>query len=112
MRRLIGAALLAAAVAAAPQAVRAQQIVRHAPFTATLSNNTPLQFGMAPTDAARALQAPLAYVRGRPGDEILLAIRTNGGSGFFDRRNRLYLQFRQGRLTGWKGDWGSDWLAQ
>ncbi len=112
MRRLIGAALLAAAVAAAPQAVHAQQIVRHAPFTATLSNNTPLQFGMAPTDAARALQAPLAYVRGRPGDEILLAIRTNGGSGFFDRRNRLYLQFRQGRLTGWKGDWGSDWLGQ
>jgi hypothetical protein len=111
MRRLIGGALLAI-VAAAPHGVRAQQVVRHAPFTATLSNNTPLQFGMAPTDAARALQAPLAYVRGRPGDEILLAIRTAGGSRFFDRRNRLYLQFRQGRLTGWKGDWGSDWLAQ
>jgi hypothetical protein len=101
----MGAALLLAVVAAAvPRAVQAQQIVRHAPFTATLSNNTPLQFGMAPGDAA--------YVRGRPGNETLLAIRANGGSGFFDRRNRLYLQFRQGHLTGWKGDWGSDWLAQ
>jgi hypothetical protein len=109
----MGAALLLAVVAAAvPRAVQAQQIVRHAPFTATLSNNTPLQFGMAPGDAARALDAPLAYVRGRPGNETLLAIRANGGSGFFDRRNRLYLQFRQGHLTGWKGDWGSDWLAQ
>ncbi|UZE49297.1 hypothetical protein [Rhodopseudomonas sp. P2A-2r] len=112
MRRLIGAALLLAAVAAAPQALQAQQIVRHAPFIASLSNNTPLQFGMAPTDAARALDTPLAYVRGRRGDETLLAIRAYGGSGFFERRNRLYLQFRQGRLTGWKGDWGSDWLAQ
>jgi hypothetical protein len=112
MERFISRALLLAAVAAAPQAGQAQQILRHAPFTASLSNNTPLQFGMAPGDAARALDTPLAYVRGRRGDETLLAIRTYGGSGFFDRRNRLYLQFRQGRLTGWKGDWGSDWLPQ
>ena len=36
-----------------------------------------------------------------------------GGSGFFERRNnRLFLQFRRGRLSGWKGDWGSDWLWQ
>ena len=112
MRRPLGGALLLAAVAATPQAAQAQRIVPHAPFTATLSNNTPLQFGMAPADAARALQTPLAYVRGRPGDEMLLAIRTAGGSRFFDRRNRLYLQFRRGRLTGWKGDWGSDWLWQ
>lgn len=79
-------------------------------FTATLSNNTPLAFGMDAPEAARALQTPLTYVRGRPGNEIYRAIRTEGGSPFFDRYNPLFLQFRHGRLTGWKGDWGSDWL--
>jgi hypothetical protein len=24
--------------------------------------------------------------------------------------DRLYLQFRRGRLTGWKGDWGHHWM--
>jgi hypothetical protein len=80
------------------------------PFTATLSNATPLAFGMATDDAARALGTPLAYISGRPGHEIYLAIRSFGGSGFFDRRDRLYLQFRKGRLTGWKGDWGRNWM--
>jgi len=82
------------------------------PFTATLSNTTPLAFGMAADDAAHALGAPLTYISGRPGHEIYLAIRTFGGSGFFDRRDRLYLQFRKGRLTGWKGDWGRNWMWQ
>lgn len=82
------------------------------PFTETLSNNTPLAFGMAPGDAARALGTPINYVSGRPGNEIYLAIRDVGGSGFFDRRDRLYLQFRSGRLTGWKGDWGRRWIWQ
>jgi hypothetical protein len=83
-----------------------------APFTATLSNNTPLAFGMPADAAARALGAPLTYIRGRPGDEIYLAIRDVGGSPFFDRRDRLFLQFRKGRLTGWKGDWGHNWMWQ
>jgi hypothetical protein len=81
-----------------------------APFPTTLSNNTPLAFGMTAETAAAALGAPLSYVRGRPGDEILVAIRSNGGSGFFPRRDRLYLQFRNGRLAGWKGDWGRNWM--
>jgi hypothetical protein len=67
---------------------------------------------MAADDAALILGTPLTYVSGRPGDEIYLAIRTFGGSGFFDRRDRLYLQFRKGRLTGWKGDWGRHWMWQ
>jgi hypothetical protein len=83
-----------------------------APFTATLSNNTPLAFGMDPQDTARALGTPLNYVSGRPGDEIFFAIRNVGGSGFFPRNDRLYLQFRRGRLTGWKGDWGTRWMWQ
>jgi hypothetical protein len=89
-------------------------IVRPAspPFTATLSNNTPLAVGMDADDAARALGGPLNYISGRPGDEIYLAYRNVGGSGLFFHKDRLYLQFRQGRLAGWKGDWGHNWMWQ
>jgi hypothetical protein len=80
------------------------------PFTMTLSNNTPLAFGMDESTAAAALGVPLNYISGRPGNEIFLAFRTYGGSGFFDRKDRLYLQFRRGRLAGWKGDWGRNWM--
>jgi hypothetical protein len=82
------------------------------PFTATLSNNTPLVFGMDAEAAARALGAPLTYVRGRPGDEIYLTFRHFGGSGLFPHNDRLYLQFHNGRLAGWKGDWGHNWMWQ
>jgi hypothetical protein len=82
------------------------------PFTATLSNTTPLVFGMDAEDAARALGTPLSYVSGRPGEEIYLTFRNIGGSGLFYRKDRLYLQFRKGRLAGWKGDWGHNWMWQ
>jgi hypothetical protein len=82
------------------------------PFTATLSNNTPLAFGMDVEDVSRALGEPVSYVRGRPGDEIYLAIRNIGGSGLFNYHHRLFLQFRKGRLAGWKGDWGHNWMWQ
>ena len=82
------------------------------PFTATLSNTTPLAFGMGEEQAARALGTPLNYISGRPGDEIYLAFRNIGGSGLFFRKDRLYLQFRKGRLAGWKGDWGHNWMWQ
>jgi hypothetical protein len=81
-------------------------------FTATLSNNTPLAFGMGAEEAARALGTPLNYVSGRPGDEIYLTFRHAGGSGLFPVKDRLYLQFRKGRLAGWKGDWGHNWMWQ
>jgi hypothetical protein len=80
------------------------------PFTATLSNNTPLVFGMDAEDTSRALGVPLNYIRGRPGNEIFLAFRNVGGSGLFLHKDRLYLQFRNGRLAGWKGDWGHNWM--
>jgi hypothetical protein len=83
-----------------------------APFTATLSNTTPLVFGMDVEDVSRALGEPLGYISGRPGDEIYLALRNIGGSGLFNHHDRLYLQFRKGRLTGWKGDWGHNWMWQ
>lgn len=74
-------------------------------FVATLSNHVPLVFGMNPAEAADALRTTLAYVRGHRGNEIYLAVSDIGGSLFFPRRDHLYLQFRHGRLTGWKGDW-------
>jgi hypothetical protein len=82
------------------------------PFTATLSNNTPLFFGMGAEEAATALGVPLSYVSGRPGNEVFLAFRDVGGSGLFPKKDRLYLQFRKGRLAGWKGDWGHNWMWQ
>jgi len=82
------------------------------PFTATLSNNTPLAFGMGAEAASAALGVPLNYIRGRPGDEIFLAFRNVGGNELFFKKDRLYLQFRKGRLAGWKGDWGHNWMWQ
>ena len=82
------------------------------PFTETLSNNTPLAFGMGADEASRALGVPLNHVSGRPGEEIFLAFRNVGGSGLFYKKDRLYLQFRKGRLAGWKGDWGHIWMWQ
>jgi hypothetical protein len=80
------------------------------PFVATLSNNTPLAFGMDAGQTARALGEPLQYVRGRPGNEIYLALRNIGGSGLIPHRHRLFLQFRHGRLAGWKEDYGENWM--
>ena len=119
MRSLSATALLIVAISGAGLLpADAQQFVPSGPpptsppFTATLSNNTPLAFGMGEEEAARALGTPLTYIRGRPGDEIYLAFRDIGGTGFFNRKDRLYLQFRRGRLAGWKGDWGRNWMWQ
>jgi hypothetical protein len=67
----------------------------------------PLSFGMSIDEASSALGVPLSYVRGRPGDELLLAIPNVKGNALAIRSDALYLQFRQGRLSGWKGDWGT-----
>nr|WP_050752037.1 hypothetical protein [Nitrobacter sp.] len=80
------------------------------PFTATLSNNIPLAFGMNEVTAAAALGGPLNYIGGSPGNEVFLAFRSYSGSGFFGRKDRLYLQFRRGLLVGWKDDWGHHWM--
>jgi hypothetical protein len=109
---LIVAASVACSAAASAQQSAASIAARSPPFTATLSNNTPLVLGMDAEDAARALGKPLTYVSGPPGDEIYLAFRGNGGSGLFPIKDRLYLQFRNGRLAGWKGDWGHNWMWQ
>jgi hypothetical protein len=94
-----------------PSLVRAQQTAPpRLPFVTTLSNSTPLAFGMDAAQAAQALGQPLQYVRGRPGDEIFLALRNLGGSHLVPNRHRLFLQFRRGRLAGWKEDYGENWM--
>ena len=103
------AALVALAVAHSP--VRAESLPP-SPFTTTLSNHTPLVFGMSADDAAAALGQPLAYVSGRPGNEIFLVIRNVGGSRWSFRDDPLLLLFRGGRLTGWKADWSRNWMWQ
>ena len=94
-RMLLAAAIWAAAIAASPALAQS-------------NNNTPLAFGMNVEEASAALGTTLVYVRGRPGDEMFLALPNVKGSALSDRRDGLYLQFRHGKLDGWKGDWGTD----
>jgi hypothetical protein len=67
----------------------------------------PLFFGMDADEASRALGTTLYYVRGGPGDELLMALPNVKGAALASRSDGLYLQFRKGRLSGWKGDWGT-----
>ena len=89
---MIAAALIAFAPA------RAQQLT---------PPNIPLAFGMTPEQAAVALGVELLYAGGRPGDELLLAVPNVKGATLAKRSDGLYLQFRHGHLSGWKGDWGT-----
>jgi hypothetical protein len=70
------------------------------------SNALPLAFGMTPEVAAAALESPLTLVAGRRDSDIYYAEGISVATGFIIReRERLWLQFRRGRLTGWKYDW-------
>lgn len=71
------------------------------------SNSEPLAFGMSPEAAAAALETPLTpLATGRSGSAIYYAEGTSLASGFIVReRERLWMQFRRGRLSGWKYDW-------
>ena len=71
------------------------------------TNGVPLSFGMTADEASQVLGMPLNYVRGTPGNELLLAIPDTKGAALSVRSDGLYLQFRRGHLTGWKGDWGT-----
>ena len=69
--------------------------------------NIPLMFGMDAEQVSQALGVPLNYVRGRRGNELYVALPNVKGMTLSSRSDGLYLQFRKGRLTGWKGDWGT-----
>jgi hypothetical protein len=101
----ISMALATAVLAIAPAVAEPPQRL---PFTQSLSNTTPLVFGMNAVEAATALGVPLDYVSGLPGNEVLAAKRPS--RGYFPRHARLFLQFRAGRLSGWKGDWERNWM--
>ncbi len=109
-RAMLAAGVMATLLSASVQAERFNTVTPRKPFVATLSNNTPLAFGMDAEQTARALGQPLQYVRGRPGNEMYLALRDIGGSGLIPYRHRLFLQFRHGRLAGWKEDYGENWM--
>ena len=69
------------------------------------SNTAPLAFGMTPQEVADAFAAPLVRIRGPRGGEIYLAEVRASVPGFYPVTRRTVLQFRNGRLTGWKNDW-------
>lgn len=96
---LVTAAMIFASIASASAAYKAEP--------AAVPAGTPLAFGMSEQQASAALGVPLSYVRGRPGNELLLALPNVKGSALTIRSDGLYLQFRRGRLTGWRGDWGT-----
>ncbi|WP_298260494.1 hypothetical protein [Bradyrhizobium sp.] len=95
---LVTAAIMFANIASASAAYKAQPAA---------VPGAPLAFGMSEQQASVALGVPLSHVRGRPGNELLLALPNVKGSALTIRSDGLYLQFRRGRLTGWKGDWGT-----
>ncbi len=70
------------------------------------SNALPLAFGMTPEVAGAALESPLTHVAGGRDSDTYYAEGIAVAAGFIIReRERLWLKFRHGRLTGWKYDW-------
>jgi hypothetical protein len=70
-----------------------------------LPNTWPLAFGMTAAEAEAALGAPLIYHSGPRGSEIYLAKYPARIPGAYPVKEGIALQFRGGRLTGWKKDW-------
>jgi hypothetical protein len=69
------------------------------------ANPVPLAFGMTPDEASAALGLPLTYHSGPPGSETFIAVGQAGIPGFYPTDHGIALQFRRGRLSGWKKDW-------
>jgi hypothetical protein len=72
---------------------------------ATGTNTLPLGYGMTPREAEAALGLPLKYHSGGRGSEIYVAVGPAGIPGYYPSKEAIALQFRRGRLTGWKRDW-------
>lgn len=106
MRSMVFGAAAVLAIAMAGAMISPARAQQGAP--SALPNNTPLSFGMDAEQASKALGTTLIYVRGRPGNEMYLALSNVKGSALAHRNDGLYLQFRHGRLEGWKGDWGEN----
>ena len=96
VRRLMLIALLYLAAGAA----HASEVKYH-----PNSYNDPLIFGMTPDEVARAVEAPLIYLSGPRGSERYLVARPASVPGFYPVDTHIVLQFRRGRLAGWRRDW-------
>jgi len=69
------------------------------------SYNDPLLFGMTAEEVARVVEAPLIYLSGPRGSERYMVERMATVPGWYPVDTRIILQFRRGRLTGWRRDW-------
>jgi hypothetical protein len=67
--------------------------------------NDPLAFGMTPDEVARVVKSPLIYLSGPRGSERYLVERISSVPGIYPVDTHIVLQFRRGRLTGWRRDW-------
>jgi len=67
--------------------------------------NDPFVFGMTREQVEGIVQAPLIYLSGSRGSERYLVERMSTVPGFYPVDARIVLQFRRGRLTGWRRDW-------
>jgi hypothetical protein len=74
------------------------------PLTTT-PNTVPLEIGMTLEAASVALGTSLLPIEGSPGSKVYFARLPAGTPGFYGIDGVLYLQFRNGRLTGWSRDW-------
>jgi hypothetical protein len=66
---------------------------------------------MTPGVVSTALGVPLVHVSGSAGNEVYYAERSTQLPSVFTYDRLLWLQFRDGKLTGWKNDWkrGGPW---
>jgi hypothetical protein len=64
-----------------------------------------LSFGMTVDEVGAIFGERMSYVAGRPGSEIYVVVWPAGIPSLNSIEERLYLQFRRGRLTGWKSEW-------
>jgi len=71
---------------------------------AHLPNTLPLALGMTPQDAATALGVGIIRVETKS-DTVIYTTDRGAGVPGYPVGERLFLQFRNGALTGWKYDW-------
>jgi hypothetical protein len=95
-RPLLASIVLLAGLLPAASAARADHAARY---------NDPLVFGMTPQEVEHVVQAPLVYLSGRRGSERYLIQRMSTVPGIYPVDTHIVLQFRRGRLTGWRRDW-------
>ena len=69
------------------------------------SYNDPLLFGMTREHVEQVVQAPLIYLSGPRGSERYMVERLSTVPGWYPVDTRIILQFRRGKLTGWRRDW-------